>query len=159
VNYQRSIEILQRQYDRETDATAKAAKKAELEECESACNVQLRAYRGHKSFQAAAPAMINLTAPCGVTMRHLERFPEALADFDRANQLREGDLDTLCNRACILAILGHLPEALEQLRAVIARDPKYRAIARDDDDFAKLKADPHLGPEFEKLMTEPVVAG
>ncbi len=90
----------------------------------------------------------------GVTLTQLNRYEEALTDFNRSLELRPDHPNTLYNRACTLSLVGQVPEALEQLKEAISRDPKNRADAREDEDFANLRSDAKLGPEFERLVAE-----
>ena len=88
----------------------------------------------------------------GVTLRYLNRYKEALADFNRALQLQPGHPNAVYNRACLLALTSHYEEALTDLREAVARDGKYRGMAREDEDFEGLRNDPQWGPKFWELV-------
>ena len=92
----------------------------------------------------------------GVTLIHLQRYEEALADFNRSLELRPADPNTVYNRACVYSHLHRASESLKDLKEAITRDDKFRKMARDDEDFGNLRSDPTLGPEFERLVAEPV---
>ena len=93
----------------------------------------------------------------GVTMTNLGRYEEALADHNRALEFDQDLVNALFNRGCVLARMGQLKRSLADLRDAIAKDTKYRSIIREDrdQDFANLRSDPALGPEFERLVAEP----
>jgi tetratricopeptide (TPR) repeat protein len=91
----------------------------------------------------------------GINYGHMERYNEALEDFGRALEVAPEDPNPIYNKACLLALMDRLLEALDQVKEAITRDGKYRKMAREDDDFANLRADLTLGPEFERLVAEP----
>ncbi|MDP2959416.1 MAG: tetratricopeptide repeat protein, partial [Longimicrobiales bacterium] len=84
----------------------------------------------------------------GITLGHLKRYEEALADCNRALQLRPDDPNTLYNRACLFSLMGRRDESLHDLGQAISGDEKYRAMAREDEDFEALRNDPEWGPKF-----------
>ncbi len=91
----------------------------------------------------------------GLALTRLQRYDEALADFDHARELRPEDHEILYNRACVLSLMGRLSEGLDALKSAILASAECRLKARDDDDLQKLRADPKLGPEFERLVAKP----
>ena len=91
----------------------------------------------------------------GVTLRHLQRYDEAVVDYSRSLELRPDDPGALYNRACVYSLTSQLKESLNDLKEAVSRDPKHRKMAREDEDFDNLRADPKLGPEFERLVAEP----
>ncbi|MCH7578287.1 MAG: tetratricopeptide repeat protein [Chloroflexi bacterium] len=91
----------------------------------------------------------------GVTLTHLGRYEKALADHNRALELDQDLVNALYNRGCVLARMGQLKRSLADLRDAIGKDPKYRPLAREEEDFGNLRSDPTLGPEFERLVGEP----
>ncbi|MCH7999453.1 MAG: tetratricopeptide repeat protein [Chloroflexi bacterium] len=91
----------------------------------------------------------------GNTLDDLQRYDEALVDYNRSLELRPDHPGTLYNRACLYSLAARLKESLNGLREAISRDAKYRKMAREDEDFDNLRADPKLGPEFERLVAEP----
>jgi hypothetical protein len=46
-------------------------------------------------------------------------------------------------------------ESLVDLKLAVLSDDKFRAAARRADGFDNLRADPELGPQFERLVAEP----
>lgn len=98
------------------------------------------------------PATLNSR---GVTLQHLQRHNEALVGYNLSLELRPDDPGTLYNRACVYSQLDRANESLKDLKEAISRDEKYRKMAREDEDFANLRSDPTLGPEFDRLVAEP----
>lgn len=94
----------------------------------------------------------------GNTLQGLQRYEEALADYDRALQLQPAYAEIPYNRASTLSLMSRLTEALDQLEEAISSDATFRQAARTDKDFANLRSDPALGPEFERLVAEPEAA-
>lgn len=91
----------------------------------------------------------------GVTFINVRRYEEAVADLDRALELEPGYESALFNRACAYSQMARFKQSLHDLKEAISRDEKNRKDAREDEDFANLRSDPTLGPEFERLVAEP----
>ena len=82
---------------------------------------------------------------------------QALADFDRAQDLRTGDadpntLEALYGSAATFALTGPYQPALECLERAIAGDAKYRSMADQEEDFGRLRDNPQFGPQFARLL-------
>ncbi len=88
-------------------------------------------------------------------LMHLQHYRDALADIDRSLELSPAYRCAFYNRACLFSLVHRLPESLEQLKQALPGAPAHRKEARDDEEFANLRSDPKLGPEFERLVAEP----
>ncbi|GAG20494.1 unnamed protein product, partial [marine sediment metagenome] len=82
-------------------------------------------------------------------------FALAAEKYQAALNIKPDLHDALYNRACLYSLTGRLKESLNDLKEAISHDATYRKIAREDNDFDKLRSDPTLGPEFERLVAEP----
>jgi tetratricopeptide (TPR) repeat protein len=86
----------------------------------------------------------------GITLGNLDRYEDALADYQRALELRPDDADVFFNRSCLYSRWNKPAEALEDLSRAIDGDEKYRDMARTDSDFDNIRAD----PRFTELVEE-----
>jgi Flp pilus assembly protein TadD len=89
----------------------------------------------------------------GAALNQLGRYDGALADFNRSLELRPNFVNPVYNKACLFSLTNRLEEALTQLAEAIRLDNKYKTLARTDEDFDNLRADPKFGPEFERLVS------
>jgi len=98
------------------------------------------------------PAAAVILSTHALALAKLGRHEEALAEFGRALAPDPGDADILYDRACAFSVAARWDEALTDLREAIARNARYRHIAREDEDFEDLKDDPQWGPKFSELV-------
>ena len=89
-----------------------------------------------------------------IALGYLRRYEEALAGYNRVLELHLDDARTMYNVACLYALWERYKESLQWLDKAIAGDPANRALAREDEDFAGLRAHPEFGPRFQKLIQE-----
>ena len=186
-SYERSIQLLKEQHQRESDPAKKEAKRQQLETVENEYLEQQEAYRQNCALRQTAPrgaltaerrlptesVRIELTellektrllSPAlltaedhflrGNALYALGRYEEALADYNRALDPRHEDPAVQYAIACLCSLLERYDEALQWLEKAISGNPENRAVAREDEDFAALRADPQFGPRFEKLIQE-----
>jgi tetratricopeptide (TPR) repeat protein len=71
-----------------------------------------------------------------------EQFDEAIRIHQEALEAQIGHDGLLYNLACMEALAGRHVDALLHLREAIDLDPKWAAHARDDSDFAAIRAEP-----------------
>jgi tetratricopeptide (TPR) repeat protein len=89
-----------------------------------------------------------------LALSKLGQHERALGEFDRALSANSTDPHILNDRACAFSVSSHWQESLRDLATAIAGEPRYRAFACKDPDFAGLRAHPEFGPRFEKLIQE-----
>jgi tetratricopeptide (TPR) repeat protein len=88
----------------------------------------------------------------GIALGYLKRYDEALTDYNRLLELRPDDPRALYNIACLYSLWKRYEESPQWLEKAIARDAKYRPMAREDEDFEGLRNDPKWGPKFWELV-------
>ena len=80
----------------------------------------------------------------------LEQYDEALADYNRALELRPDYPGALYNLACLFSLTDRADEAVSHLEKAIGFDQKYQRMAATDSDFDNIRDD----PRFQKLIEE-----
>ena len=80
----------------------------------------------------------------GATLARMNRHEEAQAAFDRALRIRPNFLIAWWHRGCDNAVAGHVEDALDDLRHVIALDSTARAWPFHDACWDSLRDDPRL---------------
>ena len=78
----------------------------------------------------------------GNTHRNLQDYAAALADYGRALELNPEYASAYYNTACTYALQSQVEDACTWLQKAIARDEKYRQMARTDSDFDSIRAVP-----------------
>ena len=87
----------------------------------------------------------------GVALHALGRTDEALDVYDSAIKINPRHRKAWYNRACMRALLSQPKESvLHDLAEAIRLDPKCKAIASEDDDFASLRDD----ADFDALVSD-----
>ncbi|GEM_PF-5219798 len=88
----------------------------------------------------------------GINLTGLGRRAEAVAGYRRALELDPECAMAVYNIACDEAVTGAFPAALATLRRAVGIDAGLRLLARGDDDFRALAADPVHGPQLRALI-------
>ena len=73
--------------------------------------------------RAYTPGEVEALNSRGLVLRHLKRYPEALASFDRALAAAPSHPELLRNRGQLLRLMGRLDEALAQLDRAVSMHP------------------------------------
>ena len=84
----------------------------------------------------------------GVVVGEGDTYEEALADYEKALQLRPDYADALYNMACLFSLKRKPDDAIPALEKTIGLDKKYREQAAKDSDFENIRDD----PRFRKLV-------
>ncbi|MEE9203287.1 MAG: tetratricopeptide repeat protein, partial [Dehalococcoidia bacterium] len=109
----------------------------------------LRDYERSLELRPDDPATLNNR---GAALAHQQRYEEALRDYNRSLEILPDHPDTLYNLACAHSLMERFDVALEELAKAIAGDEDNRRLAREDEDFARLRDDAEWGPRFWALV-------
>lgn len=76
-----------------------------------------------------------------LVFRLAKRYKDGCSRLQQVVNSQQDNQRALYLLACLLALDGEWEEALQRLAQVVERNPRYRATARDDEDFVALRED------------------
>lgn len=97
-----------------------------------------RARELYERYLKLRPAHPDVLTDLGVALRGLQKFPEALATFQQAQQLEDGHWQSLYNEVVVLAFdLKDMPKAQQVLARLKQLQPNNPEVARLADEVAR----------------------
>jgi len=91
--------------------------------------------------QPRNPRFLKLRA---VLLMRQKQYAKAESDLNRALHETPNDVEVLYDKSCLMSLKGDHDNAILLLTNVIDKNPTYKELARDDDDFNNLKYDPRF---------------
>lgn len=89
----------------------------------------------------------------GLSFHSNKKYKESLADFKKAFTVDPSNVRAAFNTACAYSRLNKKNDALKYLKKAISLNSKYKAIARKDSDFKKLRRN----PQFQELVKKGIL--